>query len=330
MELWVDDRERAVITHIENAHVDTIKFVVKRMTVGDYAITYRGYIMLIIERKTWADLASSLRDGRASNINKLIKTRDAAGCQLVYLIEGNPCPRPSQRYARMPIKNLRAHLDHIAFRDGIHLVYTLNQSGTAARLFELAKNLASIKPSLLTEIDDLISEASASATTSTSTTEETKEEALETTLLTAKQESSVRVQEQLLQCLPSIGCVVATVMAEAGITLLSVYGGITPESLARHKYPTGNSIGLSKARKICNNSKHLTGETQENKKVQIRILAAIPLISKKTAELILQHVSFSSIMSDSVNVDTLKDINRGKTKLGKKAARNIINSLLNR
>lgn len=324
MELYVDDRERAVITHIENVHVDDIKYKVKRMTVGDYAIIYRDYIMIIIERKTWADLASSLRDGRASNINKLLKTRETTGCQLVYLIEGNPCPRPSQLYARMPVKNLRAHLDHIAFRDGIHLVYTLNQAGTAQRLFELAKNLASIRPSMLKEIDDIISEKA--------NTDETKletDETDETNLLTAKQESSVSVQEQLLQCLPSVGSVVATVMAEAGITLLSLYNVIVPESLARYKYPTGNSIGLSKARRICGNRKHMIDTTIASKKVQVRILSAIPLIRKNTAEVILQTVSFSSIMDGAIDIEALKNIQRGKTKLGKKAASNIISSLLN-
>ena len=335
MEIHIDDRERAVITHVEDVHEDAIKYVVKRLTVGDYAIMYRGYIMIIIERKTWSDLASSLRDGRSNNINKLLSVRERSGCQLVYLIEGEPCPRPTKKFSRMPAKNLRARLDHIAFRDGIHMVYTLNEKGTAERLFSLAKNLSTIKPSMLTEIDELIiskEEKKAKETTggdeeTTTTTTTTTDQA---TMLTEKQESRVSVQEQLLMCLPSIGSVVATVMAESGISLLDIYNDLDENTLARLKYPTGNAIGLKKAQKICTNKKHMTSQSIASKKVQVRLLSAVPLISKKTAETILETVEFQNIMDGGVDVDLLKDISRGKSKLGQKASSNIISYLLNK
>jgi ERCC4-type nuclease len=333
MEIHIDDRERAVITHIEDVHSETIKYQVKRLTVGDYAIMYRNYIMIIIERKTWPDLAASMRDGRKANINKMIDARERSGCQLVYLIEGDPCPRSTKKYCRMPVKNMRSHLDHIAFRDGIHFVYTLNEKGTAERLFELARNLTTIKPSMLTEIDDIIADTSSNAKTDDKDSGkcDTPNTAVDqSTILTEKQVSAVSVQEQLLMCLPSIGSVVATVMAEAGITLVKLYNGLTDEEVARLKYPTGNSVGLAKAKKICGNRKHMKSKSILSKKVQSRILSSIPLISKKTSSTILETVTFESIMEGNVDVTLLKDITRGKGKLGPKAAANILTNLLNK
>ena len=43
-------------------------------------------ILFVIERKTWTDLASSLRDGRKENNKKLLKIREETKCQLIYLI----------------------------------------------------------------------------------------------------------------------------------------------------------------------------------------------------------------------------------------------------
>jgi ERCC4-type nuclease len=62
MEIIVDDREKAIIPYLEpQANKFVIPYKVQRNEVGDYAIVYKGYILMIIERKTWVDLASSFR-----------------------------------------------------------------------------------------------------------------------------------------------------------------------------------------------------------------------------------------------------------------------------
>ena len=93
MEIIVDDREKAVFPYLEDAsHKYLIDYKIQRNEVGDYAICYKGYIMMIIERKTWEDLAASMRDGRKTNVQKLISVREKTGCQIAYLIEGNATP----------------------------------------------------------------------------------------------------------------------------------------------------------------------------------------------------------------------------------------------
>lgn len=306
--LQIDDREKHVIPYVETFQKDTdVQYKILRLTVGDYALTYNGHIMLIIERKTWCDLASSLRDGRKANIHKLLKTRDKTNCQVAYLIEGNPCPRPNKLYSRIPAKNLRAHLDHIAFRDGIHLLYTLDLEHTAKRLFELARNYLTIKPSMFAGLEKTGGEEH---------------------LLTAKQERQVNNQEQLLMCLPSIGSILATVLAEHGVTLLSIYENKhNAETIARYKFPSGNAIGIKKAKRIIANRQHLTKQNQTATKYQLKILTCIPLISKKTAKLILEKYTFEDLISGKILIKDLSKLSRGKSLLGKKASSNIINVL---
>ena len=315
MQICIDDRERKVIPYIEAFCSEDITYEVKRMEVGDYALVYRGHIMMLIERKTWADLASSIRDGRKNNIQKLENVRETTGCQVAYLIEGNPCPNFNKRFSRMPLKCLRAHLDHIAFRDGIHMIYSTDYEYTSKRLFELAHNFTTIKPSMLKPIDELITGG---------------KDKPDVAKLTQKQNISVSTQEQLLMCLPSIGSTVSTVLAEAKVSLMSLYSDEhTAEELARLKYPTGNAIGLARAKRIYQNRMHFTSKGKVSKKYQVRLLSTVRGISKKTAEEMLKVIEFHHILDGMVNTELLKDLKRGKGKLGKKAAENILTSLLN-
>jgi len=328
MEIFIDDRERAVINYVKAVHRDTIKFTIKRMQVGDYAISYNNNLLLIIERKTWPDLAASIRDGRKNNIQKIINIRAQTNCKIAYLIEGDPCPRSTKYFGRMPIKNLRAHLDHLAFRDGVHMIYTISQRGTAERIFELAKNLFTIRNTLTIEH---LEQPEQLEQPLEQPEHPTIEKNNNVHLLTLKQQSTISIQEQLLMCLPSIGSTIATVMAENNISLLDLYHGINPVIIARLKYPTGNSIGLIKANKIVNNKKYLIKTNKNDIKFQIRILSSIPLISKKTAAIILNNVLFKDILDNQITIEQLSQIDRSaKSKLGVKASSNILHYLLNK
>ena len=146
MEIIVDDREKAIIPFMAEISLKyNINYKVQRNQIGDYAIIYRDNILLIIERKTWLDLAASMRDGRKENVKKLLNLREQTGCNIAYLIEGDANPAFTKKYGRLPVKNLRAHLDHLMFRDNIHIIYSKNELYTAERLFELGQNYLSNK-----------------------------------------------------------------------------------------------------------------------------------------------------------------------------------------
>lgn len=360
MQIIVDARERAVIPYMEKYATDLhIDYIVKTITTGDYAICCNGHIVLIIERKTYADLASSIRDGRKENINKLLALRNATGCRVAYLIEGAVSYPPGKLFSHIPYKNLRAHLDHLMLRDDVHMIYAANQNETASRLFEIAKNYSTI-PNVMKIVhiadnitggvetaeeitadnatDNITSTVdvdedskdvdadvytvgdTATTTVTTATTKSVLISSLEE--LTKKQPSHVSVQEQLLRCLPHIGSIIATVLAEAGVTMYDIYKKKYPaEELARFKYPTGGSIGLPKGMKIYDNYKVFQSSSFVSKKIHVNILASVPSISKSTAIKVLSVITLNDILSGTITADALSEVQRSeKTKLGAAAS----------
>lgn len=316
MEIVVDDREKAVVPYLaQYASKTTIDYKVQRNEVGDYAITYKGYILMIIERKTWVDLSASFRDGRKGNVQKLIELRNRTGCQIAYLIEGPATPPLTQLFGRIPVRALRAHLDHLAIRDGIHMIYSKDEDYTAMRLFELASNYLSLKE-VTKDIDKLVVGGD----------DQDNTDELQTNMGVA-----VSINEQVLLCLPSVGSLVSSVLAENGITLQGLYNKkYTANEIAKLKYPSGSMIGLDRGRKLAEGTKKLIDSTAKTSlKVHVRILATVPLISKKTAEVILQQTTMALILSGAIDVELLANIEKSpKAKVGPKAAQYILQHLL--
>ena len=323
MEIIIDDREKAVVPYLEDAsHKYNINYKIQRNDTGDYAIIYKGYILLIIERKTWIDLSASMRDGRKHNIKKLIALREKTGCQIAYLIEGDAYPSPTKKYGRLPIKNLRAHLDHLAFRDGIHMIYSKNQEYTSIRLFELAQNYMSLKETIK-EIDD-IKENESKKLNVKHNTEEIKE-------LNVKHKiDDISINEQIIRCIPGVGSVISVILSENGISIYSIFQDIhTQEFIASLKYNTGAIIGIEKAKKIMNIKKLLESSSERSNKLKIKILSNIPLITTKTAAKILESFDLVQIIKGEISLDDLSNIQKTeKSRLGNKAAENIYKYLL--
>ncbi len=314
MNIIVDDRERAVIPYMDVlSDKYNISYKIQRCLTGDYAIEYKNNILLIIERKTWADLSASMRDGRKENIKKLIEVSDKTNCQLAYLIEGDATPNFKSVFGRIPYKNLRAHLDHLAFRDGIHMIYSSDVQYTAERLFELAKNYLSIDV-IIKDIDIK--------------TAENLDDTSGGNVATLQEKSNVEIsiEEQLLRCIPRIGSIISAVLAENGITFKQLYDGkYDVFDISILKYPSGAMLGnkadtIIKLPKIINNTKYIA--------THIKILSTIPLISKKSAKIILNHYTLGDIINNAVDIKDIADIKKTeKSRLGPKAAKNIFKYL---
>ena len=128
------------------------EFIEEVLTVGDYVIDCGNYV-LIIERKSIADLAASIMDRRIyENHPKLTEAKQTAidcgqKCQVMYLIEGRQFrpDGPKERYAGLLTSSLRAKIDHLQMEDGCLIEWTSNQKHTAMRLLELGKNMMTIK-----------------------------------------------------------------------------------------------------------------------------------------------------------------------------------------
>lgn len=346
MELLIDDRERNVVPFFEDhAHKYNINYRIQRLQVGDYAITQNGRILLIIERKTWEDLAASLRDGRKDNVQKMLNVRHECGCSLAYIIEGDPTPKFDAEFSRMPVNALRAHLDHLMMRDGVFIMYSKNEEYTAQRLLELSRNCVGLiknggndqqtpdkqAPNQQSNLDQQTLDKQAPNQQPSINNPDQQpnqdQQPSNTNLLTKKQESQICIAEQMLRCIPGVGSVISALLSKNDITLYKIYHKeITPDSVALLEYNTGAMIGLERAQKIFTNVERLI-DTNFMAKTKIVLLYTIPMISKATAKAILGKYTLKQIFNNQVSLAELANLEKGKKKLGNKAAQNVLKYL---
>ena len=150
----VDKREREVLQHVELEREGKVEFHPEHLTTGDFILFYNTTPLYVIERKTWSDLAASIKDGRMNNIEKLRAYREQTGARIAYLMEGKT-PEPTGSVDNIPYKCLRAHLDHLMYRDGVQELYTTSTADTARRLVELTLNLSTLPVADNSTVDGL-------------------------------------------------------------------------------------------------------------------------------------------------------------------------------
>ena len=105
IKLLVDNRERAVIEHLDNIDFETCP-----LSVGDFQFWEDEQLLMVVERKTYADLAASIKDGRyAEQKFRLEELRSDTGCSVVYFIEGKK-PRKNSVVSGIPMSTLESAL----------------------------------------------------------------------------------------------------------------------------------------------------------------------------------------------------------------------------
>jgi len=318
LKIVIDNRERSIFGYLQDAKEKyKIDYETKNLTTSDYGILYNNNLIAIIERKTWKDLSASFRDGRINNVDKLLELRKILNCKVFYIIEGNAYPNRANKANNIPYKNLFAHLDHLIFRDNIHIIYSKDIENTVERIFELAYNYSTIK-NKNTHVDQPIPD------------QPIPDQPIpdHLSLLTIKQESKINYHEQILRTLPGIGSIISSLLVENNITLSKIINDeITISDIANIKYNTGAIIGVKKATKIINIKKILLSSSQN--KLQIKLLSEIPLISQKSAKYILMQISIKDIFTYSL--EQLKNIKKSdKSIIGQKAAENIYKYILDK
>jgi ERCC4-type nuclease len=125
--------------------------VLNNGAVGDYTImlpskhdTTKNIIAAVFERKTWKDLAASIKDQRSLHQHKsLIEFKQKQGCYVYYIIEGAIAYSDDTGIAHIPFKNLSAKMRSLSLR-GYHSFQTKSPEHTAAFLTNLARDLAKL------------------------------------------------------------------------------------------------------------------------------------------------------------------------------------------
>lgn len=143
--LIIDDREKAITVH--SFELSTISHKIMRIEHGgDYVVTRidgegKTVIIAIIERKSLNDFAASIRDGRKANIQHLLRFREQTGCRILYLIEGNLDPRPTDTFENYSWASIESAIFHLIVRDGICVLRTRDTLATAQQLARFVKSM---------------------------------------------------------------------------------------------------------------------------------------------------------------------------------------------
>ena len=126
--IYIDQRERDLLRHIAEAHVKTLPL--GDIRVGD----------ILLERKTGADFAASIRDGRWRN-QKARMLECSLTC--MYIIEG-----PLTHHS-IPYKTLLSAMGNTVLRDGMQIWRTQDIRETVAIIFMLARKTGTASTSTL-------------------------------------------------------------------------------------------------------------------------------------------------------------------------------------
>jgi ERCC4-type nuclease len=122
-----------------------IKHKIQQLTLGDYAIMLNNKLEAIFERKTWKDLAASIKDNRAQSQQKRLAELKYKhpSCMVCYIIEGPMVYNDQYPIGNIPFKNLHAKLRHNLIR-GFPFIQTRDAQHTAHTLVNFARDFMKI------------------------------------------------------------------------------------------------------------------------------------------------------------------------------------------
>jgi ERCC4-type nuclease len=133
----IDNREHGL--HGFFAGCDNV--VVEPLEVGDVIIEHASF-KLIFERKTYADLFSSISDGRyREQKQRMLATAPPWNCS--YILEGSP-PEDDQIYTGAVV--------HTMFRDRMHVLWSRNTEDTS-RIIKMIAGKCTANPAYFTTGD---------------------------------------------------------------------------------------------------------------------------------------------------------------------------------
>lgn len=119
IKLCIDNREASIINLLKNT-ID-VTYETSNLDIGDITINIDDIPIVIIERKTFADLSQSITDGRYREQKfRLKETHQYTHAKLVYIIEG----KYNKSTFRLGRKTYLSTYLHMLFRDGIPIINT--------------------------------------------------------------------------------------------------------------------------------------------------------------------------------------------------------------
>lgn len=137
IEFIVDTRE----TIRKQIHTAFPEAIFKPLEVGDYQFNVNGYPFLVLERKTLADYAASIRDGRHREQKKRLQVLIPL-TKVMYLVEGIVESNRIDHFTKVSHETMVSSMFNTMIRDGIHVLRTSSVQETMTILRFVYSKLA--------------------------------------------------------------------------------------------------------------------------------------------------------------------------------------------
>ena len=150
MQFDIDMREGALIEELSDAVDKDTQINVRQLDMGDILLRAPGAGEWVFERKTLADLAASIKDGRYRE-QKARLLAHYHPSRITYILEGAPnvstwCARDASTstvgVGRISTSTFQGFVFNTMYRDGIHIMFTHDVEDTASLLIAFATKVA--------------------------------------------------------------------------------------------------------------------------------------------------------------------------------------------
>ena len=145
MQIKIDYRERKLISTLQalnRENNNNIEITTENLPIGDIVILDGDKELLIIERKTLTDLASSLQDGRYAEQSYRLNAHPLHNHNIVYLIEGMMNFDDSfNKYTKIKAETLRTCMFSLTYFKGFTVTRTYTMIGTAKYIIRVVNKL---------------------------------------------------------------------------------------------------------------------------------------------------------------------------------------------
>lgn len=194
----------------------------------------------IIERKTYADFASSLIDKRMDNIPGIIEeirarydaNADLRPVRVYLLLEGAIEYNPSEKIGGITMRAIHAKINHLMQRDGIAVIMTRDAQDTANTLCEYARDMLTLRERKRVVVGSCAHDAvNVSALTAAST--------VARPIIALEKRPEPTIADEIIaifSAFPGIGQTIARKCAVCGITITDfvTYSHKCPTSITRY------------------------------------------------------------------------------------------------
>ena len=149
MKLIIDNREKKIIPLIKALNEDlemNIDIEIQMLPLGDFIIQDNDKDIVIFERKSLSDLASSTKDGRYSEQSFRLSNQNIHNHNIMYIIEGD-LNRYNSKFTRVPKTTLINAMISLQYYKGFSVIRTLSMLETSEYILRYISKMSKSKKS---------------------------------------------------------------------------------------------------------------------------------------------------------------------------------------